>query len=208
MITRIALALSIGLRCVLLIGLFAAPPLYKAFAGEIASSVDAGALPKKKQTPLGLYLTPQDAHAALEQDASIFFIDVRDPVEVSFVGHAAPMDANIPWKLATHAFDAKKGAYKMTPNKAFTAQVDAAIAKASGGKSTPVFLMCRSGARSADAAKALIAAGYTNVWNLVEGFEGDKDKETKERSVNGWRNAGLPWGYKIPAEAAWSGPEK
>ena len=72
-----------------------------------------------------------------------------------------------------------------------------------GEKSTPIFLICRSGGRSAVAAKQLIRAGYTNVWNLVEGFEGDKDKATGARSVNGWRNAGLPWTYKIPAKAGW-----
>ena len=204
MVPRLVLALSIGLRLLLLVGLFAAPSLHQAFAGDIASSVDASALPKKKQTPAGLYLTPKDAHEALEQDPSIVFIDVRDPIEVSFIGHAASMDANIPLATATHKFDPNKGAYQMQPNKAFLAQVKAAIAAADGGKDTPVFLMCRSGARSAVAARILLKAGYTNVWNIVEGFEGDKDKKTGTRSVNGWRNAELPWEYKIPATKAWS----
>jgi len=46
------------------------------------------------------------------------------------------------------------------------------------------------------------AAGYSNVWNLVECFEGGKNKDGA-RAINGWRNTGLPWSYKIPAEAAW-----
>lgn len=175
-----------------------------AWAGDITSSVDASALPKKKLTPAALYLSPQDAHAALEADPSIVFIDVRDPVEIAFVGHAASVDAIVPLAVATHEFDAKKGRYKMAPNKSFAAQAKAAIARLGGDAQTPVFVICRSGGRSAKAAKALIEAGYPNVWNLVEGFEGDKDKATGERTMNGWRNAGLPWTYKISADAAWT----
>jgi rhodanese-related sulfurtransferase len=62
--------------------------------------------------------------------------------------------------------------------------------------------MCRSGGRSAAAANALAKAGYTNVWSLVEGFEGDKDAAGK-RTANGWRNAGLPWDYKLTTGQAW-----
>jgi len=87
--------------------LLAVAPL--ANAGEIRSSVDAAGLKDTKTTPLGLYLTPKDAHAALQADASIVFVDVRDPIEVAFVGHAEGMDGNIPVKLATHRFDAAEG---------------------------------------------------------------------------------------------------
>ncbi|MDH3666843.1 MAG: rhodanese-like domain-containing protein [Paracoccaceae bacterium] len=67
----------------------------------------------------------------------------------------------------------------------------------------PVFVICRSGGRSAIAARQLVDAGYTNVWNLVEGFEGDKNPETGQRELNGWRNAGLPWAYKLSSDTAW-----
>lgn len=175
-----------------------------ALAGDpIASSVDAAALPDKKKTPLGLYLTPKDAHAALEQDPSIVFFDVRDPIEVEFVGHAASMDANIPSKLTqVTQFNPKKGRYDMAANPDFVSQINAFMAKHGFEKDQPVFMMCRSGVRSAKAAKLLIAEGYTQVYNLVEGFEGDKSK-AGVRDVNGWRNAGLPWTYKIPEGAAY-----
>lgn len=172
-------------------------------AGEIVSRVDATTLPKGKQTPLGLYLTPADAHAALQADPGIIFIDVRDPVEVSFVGHARGMDANVPIATTSRTFDPEAGRYKMTPNKGFVAQASAIIQREGATKDTPVFVICRSGGRSAAAARALIKAGYANVWNLVEGFEGDMNKATGTRSLNGWRNAGLPWAYKIPADAGW-----
>lgn len=181
--------------------LLAVAPL--ANAGEIRSSVDAASLKDTKTTPLGLYLTPKDAHAALQADASIVFVDVRDPIEVAFVGHAEGMDGNIPVKLATHRFDAAEGDYVMEPNSGFVAQVEALMAREGRGKADPVFVMCRSGGRSAAAARQLIQAGFTNVWNLVEGFEGDRDKATGQRTLNGWRNAGLPWSYKLDAKIAW-----
>lgn len=173
-----------------------------ALAGAIESSVDASGLPKKKTTPLGLYLTPSDAQKALEADPGIVFIDVRDPIEISYVGHAKGTDAIVPIKIQTHSYNAKKGGYDYRPNENFMAEIDAAVARAGAGKDTAIFLICRSGSRSANAAKRLIEAGYTNVWNLVEGFEGDKNKDGV-RAVNGWRNAGLPWTYKIAPEARW-----
>ena len=174
-----------------------------ALAGEIASSVDASKLPKDKATALGLYLTPGDAHAALLADPGIVFLDVRDPIEVAFVGHPEGADANVPVKLATTRLNEKGDKYRMAPNKDFLAQVEAVMAREGKGKADPVFVMCRSGGRSADAAKLLIEAGYTNVWNLVEGFEGDMDKEKGQRVKNGWKNAGLPWTYKIDPKTAW-----
>lgn len=194
-------------RTILTAALFAATSISAAFAGDIASSVNADEISKHKRTPLGLYLTPADANAALQANPDIIFLDVRDPIEISFVGHAKGVDAIVPLGIVTHDFNAKSGSYKMAFNQHFLQQAKAAIAAESSDKSTPIFLICRSGGRSAKAASQLIKAGYTNVWNLVEGFEGDRDRATGARSVNGWRNAGLPWTYKIPASAGWRAPE-
>jgi rhodanese-related sulfurtransferase len=174
-----------------------------ALADEIRSTVDPSKLSSGKTTRLGLYLTPTDAHRALQADPGIVFLDVRDPIEVSFVGHPASIDANIPLMTATHEFDANRSAYKMVPNPAFVKQVEAWLATAKKGKDAAIFLICRSGGRSAYATNLLADAGYTNVWNLVEGFEGDLDKSTGRRSLNGWRNADLPWAYKLTAEVAY-----
>lgn len=175
-------------------------------AGEILSSVDASTLPKNKMTQAGLYLSPADAHTALTNDQSIVFIDVRDPVEISFVGHPKGVDAIVPLRIVTHEFKAKAGKYAAKNNPNFVKEVEAVVAREGGGKDTAIFFICRSGSRSAAAGRMMIKAGYNNVWNLVEGFEGDMDKKTVTRSVNGWRNAGLPWTYKIPAKAGWSAP--
>ena len=93
----------------------------------------------------------------------------------------------------------------MVPNPTFLADVNATLVQHGMTKDHPIIVMCRSGGRSAAAANELAKAGYTNVWNLVEGFEGDKD-DTGARTVNGWKNAGLPWTYKLTAEQAWVGP--
>jgi rhodanese-related sulfurtransferase len=53
--------------------------------------------------------------------------------------------------------------------------------------------ICRSGARSHGAAAAAAAAGYSQAFNVLEGFEGDKDAYGHRNTVGGWRVAGLPW---------------
>ena len=162
-------------------------------------------VPKAKQTSLGLYLTPKDAALALETNPKILFLDVRDPLEVAFVGHPTPVDAIVPLLLGTHDFDPKTNAYRMVPNTDFVADVRALIEREGLEKSDPIIVMCRSGGRSAAAVEQLAKAGYTAVWNLVEGFEGDQD-DAGERAVNGWRNSGLPWTYKLTPEKAWTHP--
>ena len=60
--------------------------------------------------------------------------------------------------------------------------------------------MCRSGKRSAKAADMLADAGYTKVYSVVDGYEGDKAKDGPDkgkRTVNGWKNSGLPWTYSL-----------
>ncbi|HEX7812520.1 MAG TPA: rhodanese-like domain-containing protein, partial [Burkholderiales bacterium] len=60
-------------------------------------------------------------------------------------------------------------------------------------KDEPVMFLCRSGARSSSAAKRATEAGYSKCYNVLQGFEGDKDSEGHRNSVGGWRFAGLPW---------------
>ncbi len=194
---------SLKIPAVMIAIAFTAPFSSSALADvTIQSDVNASTLKKSKTTHLGKYLTPKAAHAALQVNPEIFMIDVRDPIEISFVGHPFGMDNNTPIALASHSFNAKTGTYSLKPNPNFLKEITAAITRAGKGKSDPIFVTCRSGGRSAAAAKVLIKAGYTNVWNLTEGFEGDKAK-SGARAKNGWRNAGLPWSYNIPAKAAW-----
>jgi rhodanese-related sulfurtransferase len=56
-----------------------------------------------------------------------------------------------------------------------------------------VMFLCRSGARSDGAARLATEAGYSACFNILEGFEGDKDANGHRNTVGGWRKAGLPW---------------
>ena len=57
----------------------------------------------------------------------------------------------------------------------------------------PVVLICRSGQRSVDAGVALEQSGFTDVINVLEGFEGPLDEQHQRSRVSGWRKDGLPW---------------
>ena len=74
------------------------------------------------------------------------------------------------------------------PNQGFLAQLETAVPK-----DTPLFFICRAGPRSNAAALAAISAGYEDVYNVSDGFEGDLDDNGHRKSVNGWCCAGLPW---------------
>jgi rhodanese-related sulfurtransferase len=65
--------------------------------------------------------------------------------------------------------------------------------EAGGDVARPVVLICRSGKRTVDAARALEAAGFTQVVNVLHGFEGELDEHFKRGRLNGWRRDGLPW---------------
>jgi len=123
-------------------------------------------------------LNPQQCWAALHQNSGAVLLDVRDRVEFAFVGHAMGA-VNIPWKDAPD--------WKPNPN--FVDEVRQRIAN----PDTPIFLMCRSGQRSLDAAKALAAAGYRDLTNVEEGFEGALDQQRHRGTLGGWRFHGLPW---------------
>ena len=73
-------------------------------------------------------------------------------------------------------------------NPEFLAELAASVPK-----DTPVMFLCRSGARSHAAAEAATRAGWKEAYNVLEGFEGDKDAEQHRSTVGGWRKAGLPW---------------
>jgi rhodanese-related sulfurtransferase len=172
------------------------------FAAQTWAAMDAASVPKKKQTPQGLYLSAKDAHDMVQKDsAKVLFIDVRTQAEVEFVGMSTMVDANIPYLLSNVTeWDAKKNVFSKAPNSGFQAAVEAQLAKKGLSKSAPIVVMCRSGDRSAKAAELLSKLGYANVYSVVDGFEGDVAKEGAhkgQRVVNGWKNAGLPWSYKL-----------
>ena len=168
----------------------------------LAGEVDPATVPAAKQTLSKNYLTSKEA-AVMKQNlgAKALMIDVRTPAEVEYVGMADSVDVNVPYMSDDYsAWDDKKSRFMMAPNSGFLLKVSEIEEKAGLNKESTVIVMCRSGDRSSGAASLLTKAGYTNVYSVVDGFEGDmaKDGANKgRRAVNGWKNAGLPWSYNL-----------
>lgn len=160
--------------------------------------------PKSKQTELGLYATAAEVHAKwVAAPDSVRIVDVRTPGEYVFVGHA-PTAVNIPIRFFKEAVDPQTVKPVMPLNERFVEEV-----KARFKETDTLFVMCRSGGRSAFAVNALAKAGFRNAYNVVDGFEGDKlndpDSDNNgKRIVNGWRNAGAPWTYALDAGLVYS----
>lgn len=172
----------------------------------VASADD---IPKSKQTKLGLYVTATEAEDMVHNKDAVL-VDVRSRAEVSFLGMPKDVTVHIPYMVMPMmaAYNAEKGSYDLEINPDFPTDFKAFAEEAGVGVDTPIILMCRSGTRSARAADLLADLGYTQVYSMLDGYEGDKagDGPHKgERVVNGWRNAGLGWSYKIPPEKAYPG---
>jgi rhodanese-related sulfurtransferase len=172
-----------------------------------ALAADKADVKAKWHTPYDLYLDPAEAFAMKTGDPDrVTFIDVRTQPEVQFVGFSEVADANIPYRtLDTGDWRIKYGGeyatQRQSRNPDFVAAVDKLLASRSLDRDAPIILMCTSGARSPKAARTLHEAGFGKVYTQYQGFEGIKAKQgpnTGKRMVNGWRNAGLPWGYALP----------
>jgi len=168
----------------------------------VAGEVDPATVPAPKQTLSKNYLTSKEAaDMKLALGTKALMIDVRTPAEIEYVGLADSVDANVPYMMDDYsAWDDKKSRFMMSPNSGFLLKVSEIQEKSGLNKESTVIVMCRSGDRSSGAASLLTKAGYTNVYSVVDGFEGDmaKDGANKgRRAVNGWKNAGLPWSYNL-----------
>jgi len=190
------------------VALSAAPQPGAAADAQIESKVDGSKLNKAKRTFLGLYVTAEEAAKGLKQDPDAMLIDVRARGEVMFVGQPVSAAKNIPFaEFGPYAFDEKKGAYKMVANPSFAEAVEELVEEKGGDKETTIIMMCRSGSRSAAAADLMAKRGYKNVYSMVDGFEGDMDKSGR-RSLNGWKNADLPWTYRFEKDEIYQSPGK
>lgn len=157
----------------------------------------------KHQTSWDLYLTATEAYdMKTKQGEKVFFVDVRDPIEIMFTGFTDVVDINIPFMLPNRSrWNDKKSVFQMEKNPDFESAIAAALASRGLDKTTPVILMCRSGGtRGAPSSKGLEGEGYKSVYVVVDGFEGSTIKQGDKKNwrlVNGWKNSGLPWSYKL-----------
>lgn len=174
-----------------------------ALGSMTAFAYDAAQVPEIKRTKQALYLDAAEAYALKQQlGDKAYLVDVRTRAEVSYLGMPTVADANIPY--VEHPEDApwddKAGRFKLDVNSDFGPELARRLATKGLGKDDAIILLCRSGDRSARAANLLNELGYKKVYTVVDGFEGDMAKDgpkAGQRAVNGWKNAGLPWSYKL-----------
>ena len=127
-------------------------------------------------TPYAGGISPEDAYALFAEGSAVL-VDVRTSEERKYVGHV-PGSQHVAWQIGA----------AMTKNPRFVRELEAKVAK-----DAVVLFLCRSGKRSAAAAEAAAKAGFSNAYNVLEGFEGDLDTAQQRGGNGGWRLAGLPW---------------
>lgn len=132
----------------------------------------------EKKLPYAGALLPSEANAILQADANSRLVDVRTEAELAWVGRV-PDAVTIEWNSWPEG----------EKNPGFIEQLRAEVPPSQ----SPVMFLCRSGARSHNAAAAATQAGYDHSFNVLEGFEGDKDENGHRNKLGGWRAAGLPW---------------
>ncbi|WP_374325700.1 rhodanese-like domain-containing protein [Azonexus sp.] len=125
------------------------------------------------------HLDPRAAHLFLQQTPEAVLVDCRTEIEHMYVGHPVGAE-HVAWQDGPD--------WEIDPD--FAAKVKRLL---KGELARPVLLICRSGVRSLAAGEALEAAGFTQVINVLEGFEGPLDEDFHRGTLGGWRYRGLPW---------------
>jgi rhodanese-related sulfurtransferase len=157
-------------------------------------------VPERKRTNPERYVTAQEAYEMWKTSPrKVHILDVRTPEEYVFVGHAE-MARNIPLLFVKHEWNAETNQLTVEPNPDFISEVKRLFAP-----TDTLLVMCRSGDRSAMAVNTLAKAGFVNVYNIIDGMEGDmvddpKSKHHGKRMKNGWKNSGSPWTYDVNPE--------
>ena len=139
-------------------------------------------LGKEQNLPYAGAVTPEQAYQLLQQDSQFVLVDVRTNAERDWVGRVVINEQQhhaVQWSLYPGG----------TPNPEFIAQLQAAVPD----KNTPILFLCRSGVRSRHGAKLATENGYTACYDILQGFEGDKDHHGHRKTVGGWCSADLPW---------------
>jgi len=131
-------------------------------------------------------LTPMQAWKLINEDARALLVDIRSSMEYLFVGH--PKGAvHVPW--------IDEPDWVVNPH--FVTEVRklilGGVVEDDAQGSVPIILICRSGKRSIDAGRALLEAGFSDVYFVDEGFEGDLDESRHRGTKGGWRFHNLPW---------------
>jgi len=168
-----------------------------------AQSVSASKVPEEMRSRLGLYLMPKEAPRFIKaQKGKVLFVDIRTRAEAQFLGMADGVDALVPYvefqEFMTD-WDEKRGFYKLEPFSDFVPELERRMKAKGLTKNDPIVFICRAGERSSRAADLLADLGYTRVYTIVYGYEGELSEKGR-RNLNGWKNSGLPWSYDLDKE--------
>ncbi|MEI7871595.1 MAG: rhodanese-like domain-containing protein [Alphaproteobacteria bacterium] len=129
-------------------------------------------------------VAPATAWKILGERKDAVLIDVRTRPEWNYVG--------LP-DLETLAKKPALVEWQVFPSMQVNPEFVTALSGGLTDKEAPLLFLCRSGVRSAAAAKAMTAAGYSRCLNVMDGFEGPLNAEAKRGAAGGWKAAGLPW---------------
>ena len=171
------------------------------FSDNIHTEYSDKNIPIVKQTPLGKYLSVHQAYKLLSDRSDIIFIDVRDAVEVGRMGHPDMVDAIVPIYIQTEQYDTELGEFILADNPSFLSEMQTVLTRHMKTRNDMIIITCGSGMRSAVATRTLAAQGYTNVWHIIDGYEGDDKRGLNTH--NAWQLAGLPWSYDIIDGSQW-----
>lgn len=147
-------------------------------------------------------LTPHKTFEMVLNDPGVLFVDVRDPIEIMFIGSALATHVNIPFMFADRTeWNAKSGAFAMKQNANFVKEIQAELEKRGLDRNATIITMCRTGSsRGLPSAEFLMKNGFPNAYYVDHGFQGETLKDGPQKGqhlINGWLNSGLPWSSKM-----------
>lgn len=132
---------------------------------------------KDLNLPYAGVLKPQEAYELMQTAPGAKLVDVRTRAEIDWVGRV-PGAVEIEWVTYPG----------LKPNLSFIAALEQQV-----DREALVMFLCRSAHRSHTAAAAATQAGYSDCYNILEGFEGDRNSKNQRNKTGGWRLADLPW---------------
>ena len=129
-------------------------------------------------------ITSIECFNKLSEISNSYLIDIRTKPEWEFIG--VPDLSSLNKKtifISWHMYP------EMKINSLFENQITESNIK----KNDNLFLICRSGNRSSNAAEFLTSRDFTNCFNVKDGFEGEIGPNHQRSTINGWKYCKLPW---------------
>ena len=130
------------------------------------------------------YISSKQCFERLSKESSSYLVDVRTKPEWLFVGLPDLQSLNKQTICVS---------WNVYPNMEINVNFESEILESGINKQDIIFLICRSGNRSSDAAEFLTSRGFTNCVNLTDGFEGEIGPNHQRSTINGWKYNKLPW---------------